>query len=251
MLYGTDLMYINKLIQYGYLKRQESPYTELEIAKAIESFRFNMNAESTLPYSIDELFSIPRCGLPDGPLSEGSGSWRSGCHPDWPNNHSVVYRVDKSGMPSYLTATFEDSWELMAQAYANVGLVVIRDDRSSSYNSLVTFQRGSGWIGLAIVGRNQTCSTKMWAKFDNRYGSSFSRERLISQWAFLLAHELGHNCGMSHTRGGIMNPSLINGTFTEDQWKNDIAYPTLKRYYGGEPVAPIWSIPQPQPGPNE
>lgn len=202
---------------------------------------------------LESLFSIERCGCPDiTPDATGSGSWRAGCPstPEWPNNHAVIYRVDKSRMPSYLRDSFEDAWALMVQAYADVGLAIIRRDAGSTYNSLVTFEPGRGWIGLAIVGRNHTCGTRMWAKFDTRYGSSFSRERLIWQWAFLLAHELGHNCGLGHTRGGIMNPSLINGTFHPDQWRrSDPAFPSHKRWYGGEPLtdsAPIWTIPQPE-----
>jgi len=242
---------VEQLIQYGYLKPgvYGSIDTDERVVDAITRYREFMQL-----YTLDtqELFEIERCGCSDFETNAtGSGSWRAGCvKPEWPDNHAAIYRVDKSRMPSYLRDSFEDAWGLMAQAYANVGLAIVRRDAGSTYNSLVTFEPGRGWIGLAIVGRNHTCGTRMWAKFDTRYGSSFSRDRLLNQWAFLLAHELGHNCGLGHTRGGIMNPSLINGTFHPDQWRrSDPAFPSHKRWYGGEPLtdpAPIWKIPQPE-----
>lgn len=242
---------VEQLIQYGYLQPGEygSIDTDERVVDAIARYRDFMQL-----YTLDtqELFEIERCGCPDiMPDSTGSGSWRVGCHPDWPRNHAAVYRVNKSRMPAYLRDSFEEAWALMVSAYANVGLAIVRNDTGNNYNSLVTFEAGRGWIGLAIVGRNHTCNSRMWAKFDTSYGRSFTRQRLIWQWAFLLAHELGHNCGFGHTRGGIMNPSLINGTFHPDQWRrnNDPAFPTLRRWYSGQPLtdpAPIWSIPQPE-----
>jgi len=242
---------IEQLIHYGYLIGPSSQYEDLDDSRVIDAIVRYRDFLQLYTLDIHSLFQIDRCGCPDNAVDNtGSGSWRVGCHPDWPKNHSVVYRVNKSRMPSYLNSTFEESWSLMAKAYSDIGLVVIRDDSTNNYNSLVTFEPGRGWIGLAIVGRNQTCSTRMWAKFDTRYGSSFSRDRLVNQWAFLLAHELGHNCGLGHTRGGIMNPSLINGTFHPDQWRrNDPAFSAHRRWYGGEPVlpsAPIWTIPAPE-----
>lgn len=242
-------MSVKQLIDYGYLPSGVLALDDRTtfIANAIKLFRLNMGAPDGM--SDEEVFNIPRCGCPDFDTT-GSGSWPKGCDPDNLNVHSALYFVDKSNMPSYLNDTFEDSWELMRKAYANIGFKVRRSNSRSNYNSIVTFQPGSGWIGLAIVGRGQTCRTRMWAKFDNRYGSTFDKMRRIYQWAFLIAHEIGHNCGMSHTRGGIMNASLINGIFYEDQWRrNDPAFSILKRYYDGNPIiedAPIWSIPSPE-----
>jgi hypothetical protein len=242
---------VQQLIQYGYLPPGDyGTLDDSRVQEAIAHYREFLD----LPLiDVETLFSLDRCGCPDiVPDAVGSGSWRAGCPSvsEWPNNHAAIYKVNKSRMPSYLNETFEESWVLMAKAYADVGLAIVRRDTGDTYNSLVTFEPGRGWIGLAIVGRNHTCGTRMWAKFDTRYGSSFARDRLVNQWAFLLAHELGHNCGLSHTRGGIMNPSLINGTFHADQWRrSDPAFSSHKRWYGGEPVAsnpPEWSIPQPE-----
>jgi hypothetical protein len=247
---------IRKLIRYGHLQNvQWSELSTLSIHDdrvdgAIASYRWYTGLSESVP--VEEAFKVERCGCPDilpAQLNSGSGSWPTGCNPEFPKNHTVVYKVDKSRMPSYLKDTFEESWNLMTQAYANVGLMILRADVEKHFNSLVTFESGRGWLGLAIVGKGQRCSTKMWAKFDTSYGKTFGKDKLISQWAFLLAHELGHNCGLGHTRGGIMNASLINGTFHPDQWRrNDPAFPTHTRWYGGNPIEqdPIWTIPQPE-----
>jgi hypothetical protein len=50
----------------------------------------------------------------------------------------------------------------------------------------------------------------------------------------LIKHELGHNSGLGHSRGGVMNPSIINGLPVS--WKNDPSESQLRKWYGGEPV---------------
>ncbi len=179
-----------------------------------------------------ELLQIPRCGYPDFGFATGNGSWPVGCHPDWPDNHAFTVNMDFSGMPSYLDGVIEEAWDLCQAAYADIGIVFIREDGNRNANTTVTWTRGSGWIGLAIVPSNPRCRDRIWAKFDNRYRPS----ALLDQWARLLAHEFGHNMGMGHSRGGIMNPSIISGTFEGNEWRGDPSEPILRRYFGGEPV---------------
>ena len=188
-----------------------------------------------------DLFSVKRCGYPDyGPDVEaatGSGSWPAGCHPDWPDNHSFTVSINNNP-PSYLgsigdpNSPIEQAWELCRLSYADMGCVYIREDGNANANTQVTFVRGRGWIGLAIVPSGPRCGDTIWAKFDNRYQPS----ALIDQWARLLAHEFGHNMGMSHSRGGVMNPSIASGTFDPDEWRGDPSEPKLTRYFGGEPI---------------
>jgi hypothetical protein len=221
------------LIQYGHLKKNHTPD---DFQKALVNFRSFMEPYSNL--DTDSLFEVPRCGMPDNEIKTGSGSWKVGCHVA--GKHSALYRVDKRRMPSFLVSTFEPAWELMRQAYEEIGLSIIRDDNTEKYNSLVTFEKGRGWIGLAIVGRGHTCNTRIWAKFDTVYKPN----DLLNQWARLLAHELGHNCGLSHSRGGIMNPSILPGKFDRTAWLNDPSYEILKRWFGIKPTTPpIWTIP--------
>jgi len=185
------------------------------------------------PATID-LFAIERCGYPDYTIeaANGTGSWPANCRAEHPNTHTFSIQVDKSGMPSFLRETFEPAFALVVQAYANMGILFLREDGNSRANTLVTWQRGSGWIGLAIVPNSPRCGERIWAKFDNRYQPS----QLLDQWARLVAHELGHNMGMSHSRGGIMNPSITSGKFTSTAWRGDPSEPILRRYFGGVPV---------------
>lgn len=185
------------------------------------------------------LMNVPRCGMADFARAEtGSGSWPVGCHETWPDNHAFTVNVDKSGLPSFLgspsdpNSVFEQAWDLTRLAYADMGIVFEREDGNGSANTSVTFVRGNGWIGLAIVPSNPHCADSIWAKFDNRYSPS----ALIDQWSRLLTHEFGHNMGLAHSRGGIMNPSIIGGTFDPNEWRGDPSEPTLTRWFGGEPV---------------
>lgn len=208
--------------------------------RAFDSYREIMQAPRRVP--IEDVLEIERCGCPDfigGTLETGSGSWPAGCHGDYPENHAVTFQVDKRNMPSFLKDHFEEAWKLCAAAYAYVGVALVREDENSSANVRVTWERGRGWIGLAIVPRGPGCGTRIWAKFDTRWAPS----NLVPGWAKLLGHEFGHNMGYGHTRGGIMNPTLsVPSSFPETAWLNDIAYPMFKRNFGGMPIAPTWGI---------
>lgn len=238
--------YVAQLIQYGYLPPGSyDSLGDVRVVDAIERYRDFMQLQTL---DVESLFSIERCGCPDVmPDSTGSGSWPVGCHPEWPENHAFAVFYASSNIPSHWRAAFDEAWALVIEAYADIGIAFFRTGDRRRANTIVTWQRGNGWIGLAIVPRGPRCGQTIWAKYDNRYGSSFSPERLVNQLSYLMAHEFGHNMGIGHTRGGVMNPSLINGTFHRDQWRrSDPAYPILRRYFGGDPIAPVYSIPQPE-----
>lgn len=233
-------MFIHQALRYyGHLTTESTDLNE-----AIASYRSFMNVSEDV--SIEDLFALPRCGCPDFQVNNGSGSWPVGCHPDWPNNHTFHVYFNFNTQPNHWKSVFEEAWLLVEQAYADIGMVFVKTDNRSEANTIVTWQRGSGWIGLAIVPNNPRCGQTIWAKYDNRYGTSFDRQTLIYQLAYLMAHEFGHNMGLSHSRGGIMNASLSRGVFTPTMWRDDPSYPILKRWFGGESSPPIWSIPQPE-----
>jgi len=238
---------VEQLYQYGYLI--PGAYETLnvyDVEDAIQRYRDFLGLPDI---SIGDLFSLERCGVEDiSPDQTGSGSWPSGCHEEYPNNHSFAVHFDLAGMPSHWKPAFEQAWTLVKQAYADVGIVFFETKNKSKANTLVTFQKGAGWIGLAIVPRGPKCGQRIWAKFDNRYGSNFSLERLINQLAHLMAHEFGHNMGLGHTRGGIMNPTLLNTPFTPTAWRGTPSFSTVARWFSGIPVTtdPIWTIPQPE-----
>jgi len=100
--------------------------------------------------------------------------------------------------------------------------------------------RSSGWIGLAIVGKNQGCSSRIWCK----YLSSYQGGDVVNQWTTLIKHEIGHNTGQGHTSGGVMNSSIVRGLPIIVP-PSDPSYQYWKTQFGGEIVG--GDIPPPPP----
>lgn len=249
-----DLPYLNvrdQVVQIALASYQEYFLPQLNEL----SFRHHKRAavcDGKMGPATMELLARPRCAVPDFGVLTGSGSWNVGCHPEYPKDHAFKVRFDKSEMPGFLgrkddpNSIMEQAWAACAAAYANIGIVFFRDDNTSRPDTLASFTRGAGWIGLAIVPRDPDCSTSIWAKYD--YG--YSPSNLLNQWAMLFAHEFGHNMGLSHSRGGVMNPSIISSQFTPTIWRNDPSFSFLERWFGGEPVdQPEPDPPGPEPEP--
>ena len=179
-----------------------------------------------------ELMKQDRCGCPDyGPDVEpavGTGSWKH-CH-QIGDFHAATVHVNPEGMPSFLKPKFDEVWARNVAAYDELGLRWIRTEESGANIEFSFVPRSNGWIGLAIVGQGQSCGSGIWCKYLARYQPS----NIVREWATLVMHELGHNAGLWHTRGGVMNPGIINGL--PASWKNDPSESILKRYYGGEPI---------------
>ncbi len=211
------------------------------------------------PVTMD-LLEAPRCGHPDygaATYSEdefrdveldqaearGSGNWY-GCH-SIGNFHCAKVLLNSS-IPTFLKDHFDEIWARVVEAYDEIGLRLELVKQGSDYNTTLTFQRPTGsWIGLAIVGTGSlSCASRIWAKFDNNYRPN----DLITQWTTLLKHEYGHNCGMDHSSGGVMNPYLLQGLPVS--WVGDVSYSYLKRAFGGERVAAPPGTPEP-PKPRE
>jgi hypothetical protein len=180
----------------------------------------------------EELMAQPRCGCPDhGPdvaAATGSGSWQ-GCH-GIGDFHCAKAYVDKRQMPSFLNDTIEEIWANTVAAYDAIGLRWMRTEDKAEANTVITWETGrTSWIGLAIVGQGQSCQSTIWAKFSARYNP----DKTVRMWSGLLCHELGHNAGLGHTRGGIMNPYILD---LPASWQDDPSRPVLERKYGGEPI---------------
>lgn len=184
----------------------------------------------------------------------GTGNW-PGCN-NVGNFHCAAIGVNDSGLPSFLKPLFLQVLTNVRKAYAGVGLllkfiqngkdVLIGTPFSGQINSDMSFvPSSSGWIGLAIVGQNESCASKIWCKFLSTYKGGSTDAAIIQQWTTLIKHELGHNCGRSHTSGGVMNPSIVNGLPTE--WgPEDPSTSWLKGQFGGVPV-PIPGGDPPEP----
>lgn len=188
----------------------------------------------------------------DALAAVGTGNW-PGCH-NIGNFHCASFAVNESGLPSFLKPLFIQVLTNVRKAYAGVGLLLkfIKDGAdmltgesfSGNINSDMSFvSSSSGWIGLAIVGQNEQCSSKIWCKFLNSYRGGSTDAAIVQQWTTLIKHELGHNCGRSHTSGGVMNPSIVNGLPTE--WdSSDPSTNWLKGQFGGV------AVPIPGDGPS-
>jgi hypothetical protein len=174
----------------------------------------------------------------------GRGNWR-GCHGR--AGHTAIFRWDRSHLPAHLRPVFLKVLRLVQRAYAETGLLLRFTDEDGAdllngddlsgetVNSQCSFvPAASGWIGLAIVGKNQRCSDTIWAKFLKTYRGGTSEQQVTNQWFTLIAHEILHNCGSGHTAGGIGNPSLITGL--PMTWRGDPSWRYLTQQFGGTAV---------------
>jgi hypothetical protein len=197
-----------------------------------------------------ELIEIQRCAVPDFAMdmepAQGSGNWR-GCH-SVGNFHALKVLVKRQNMPSHVQPVWEEVKRRTTRAYAAVGLLVLwTENASDDWNTELTFvTSSSGWIGLAIVGQGRGCSSgdRIWL----RLLASFKGREVVVEWTSLVLHEIGHNVGMGHSNGGVMNPSIINGQ--DNDWIGDPSESLLRRLYGGEPVPIPDDTPGPGPGPG-
>lgn len=185
-----------------------------------------------------ELLSTSRCHTPDyDPTvarAVGTGNWKR-CH-GVGEFHCATIKIVGS-VPAHIAPFFEDMLENEVVArYRQMGLYFKRDQKlpDAQVNILISFvdpPSNDRWIGLAIVGNGLNCSSRIWAKFDRGYKPANVRR----EWSTLITHELGHNCGLGHTNGGVMNPYIIAGlpkVWTEA----DPSYRTLVQRYGGKPI---------------
>lgn len=189
------------------------------------------------------VLDLPRCGERDYRTKRhiaeamnvgeavGRGNWPR-CH-GVGDFHAVSVKVTNSP-PSFLAPLFDKVKSRVVEAYSEVGLL-IRWDAPSPVNIDFSFvNSSSGWIGLAIVGTNQGCNDRIWCRYLSTYRGGSTDDQIITQWTTLIKHELGHNCGTGHTRGGVMNPSIVNGLPVS--WKGDPLHSWLVDRFGGIPV---------------
>lgn len=226
------------LQEYGYLPTGEHyAFSFREIEEAWKEYKeFNSITLETLGGDTDTLIKAPRCRIPDNvPHSLGSGSWPHGCYGE---GHEVRIKIDQSRMPGFLEPVFDEILGLVKQAYLEIGMM-LNFVESGRINIDFSFERLRGSaIGVAIVPRGPSCNDRIWCKYDYTYQPS----NVVKLWAILIMHELGHNMGLGHTRGGIMNPSILS---LPASWSGDPAEATLRRWFSGHDTDP------PPPPPEE
>lgn len=173
---------------------------------------------------------------PKGAGATGSGSWPVGCDPQFPNVHSVVVQMDTSGASTAQKAKLEEILKYVIACEAEIGQhvrVVLDQSVTPRAHHKVTYGPIPGsTIGFAYFPTPNTCNQTVSAKIDSTYNVS------AITLANLHTHEWkGHSDGLNHTRGGIMNPSII--TYNPLSWLKDNSFPIKKRYFGGEPLVVV------------
>jgi len=169
----------------------------------------------------------------------GSGSWPASC--DWSNGvHHVRVAVNHSTRPGHVSDDdWKEMWGACAAGYAEMGLRMTEvpwADKTDDSEINLWWRRLSGsTIGLAEF-NNGTCTDNVFHNLDPGYSQSTHAKSV------LMFHEFGHNMNLQHTRGGVMNPSIIPRL--EVSWKGDPSERTMRRFFGGEQVDP----PGPDPG---
>jgi hypothetical protein len=175
----------------------------------------------------------------------GRGNWAH-CH-DVGDYHAAVVRVQTQGVPSFLRPVFKEVLTEVRRAYAAIGLrfdfidenrknILTGESAGPQVNIEMSFvSSSSGWIGLAILGNGQGCASNIWCRYLATYRGGSSPAAIKNQWITLIKHELGHNCGLDHTNGGVMNPYII-ASLPFGWVPSDPSTSRLKNWYGGKPV---------------
>ena len=195
---------------------------------------YGSNSSLLLDQATKILVNTSRCSCPDYGAAEaeelpaGSGSW-SGCFGIGQFHHAHIKFLNSP--PSFLTPVFDTIWQRVVDAYAEIGLLFTKVPADDFANIEVTFtELGGSTIGLAIVGSGEGCQDTIWAKF----APSYKPANTVSEWTTLIKHELGHNCGLQHSNGGVMNPYIMAGLPVS--WKNDPSFPLLSQRFGGKQI---------------
>lgn len=183
-------------------------------------------------------------------FATGSGSWPvPGCDTSRPNRdreHSTRVNIDTSNASSHQKAILREATRLVEQCEAEMGQAVrhIFDGDPNEAEHAIAFEgmRG-GILGYNYFPEAGKCNQVVAGRINNSYNVP------AEDFAVLLLHEYkGHGDGAQHTRGGIMNPSILR--IRPLSWKGDPHEPTKRRWFGGDPVVdvPTDPIPPDQPG---
>lgn len=199
----------------------------------------DINPDGDLGPATKAVMGLDRCGHVDyGDPDElaalpavGSGNWKR-CH-GVGEFHSASITVH--GTPgNHLLPVWPQVQSRIVEAFAETGLLFHFDGRSPINIDWRFVDTAAGWIGLAQLVNNATCNTRIWCQYQRRYTGGNTQNAVITQWTTLGKHELIHNCGIGHTNGGVMNPSIINGL--PISLRGDVVWPQMAARFGGVPV---------------
>lgn len=248
------------------------PHFDGEIGPAIVSMVLEHNGRCPIPdyvpppgtsyvYADPDLQTVvERMQAREAMKAIGNGGNWPGCNNIGPF-HCAAMRVNTAGINSRVAPLWKQVMLNVRQAYAGIGLLwkfIGMDNRDlltgEEFNGRIQtefsfVQKSDGWIGLAIVTTNESCESTIWLKLLATYLGGSSSAEILNQQTTLLAHEAGHNSGLGHSTGGVMNPSIVNGLPTGVWPENDPSTRKLKTLYGGVPVPIPGGGPAPNPDP--
>ena len=170
--------------------------------------------------------------------------WRA-CDPQRPDDtHSVVIGIDIRSAPSVFIANQSAILGARIACAAEIGVHVRFVINPSSMDGLQQYQVYRNIPG-GVIGMNYFPSSNSCGKISN---GSMDSTYNPSNWilhAILGTHESeGHGFGFDHTRGGIMNPSIL---LVKHSWVGDAAWSQVIDYW---PAVPLSPTPGPDPTPN-
>lgn len=257
---ATDSDIVEKLVRYGYLSgaAPSAKLTDATVREALsryQDFCFypldsivrrkhgrGLRADGDVGPATRELFDMPRCEFPDfGVDLSGSGSWPMPCQ-----KKGVKYHIDWRSAPQPVLdqrEKFEADW---VEIWRRVGVKLVRVATAAEANIYVTFGAFvGGTIGLAYY-NNGSCSDRCSLKMSSSY---------VGENRGLFKHEGGHTMRMGHTRGGTMNPYILEEEDPDGFWlPTDPSWPTVVRFFDGVPVpADVddgWVMPPPPDRPD-
>lgn len=204
----------------------------------------------------ESMFETQRCDVPDwGPgsglhpwegedveMAIGNGNW-SRCHGASDHHKAVAWIAAR--LSSHLAAPYQGERVIDAvllgvrNLYGEMGLEWVWDWNQSTrgHQTVLEINRWpNSWLGLASVPQvGRSCSASpLFARHQNYFRSGSSAATVIAWWIILIGHELGHNCGLGHSRGGIMNPTI--NLVTPATWKGDAFERIVRAMFSGNPV---------------
>ena len=166
-------------------------------------------------------------------FATGSGSWPAeGCNPKHKGIHSIRINLDTSGAADHWKRDLPYVTEMVHKMYAEVGLHIeyVFDGEPLEAEIEKRFQRIPG----GVIGWNYFPNVSLGCRqtIPGRLDNDYQADRYMK--AVLEAHETGHGVTLQHTRGGLMNPTILR--LASLSFKGDTHERTVRNLFGGKPI---------------
>lgn len=167
----------------------------------------------------------------------GSGSWPHGCY-GTQGVHEVKISYDLRALSAKQREWWPEIQKRSHEAVAAIGIKLIEVPVGDKAN-ITVYGRvlGGSVIGMAEF-NSGACGDTVFCQLNPNFTPS------LESVTKLLLHENGHNWNLEHRSGNIMNPSIMPDSLPNYWVKReggaityqDNSYPTLKKFFGGEPI---------------